>query len=67
MNETGPLRLSSADLADPLDGQFEERTQPFAPLVEKLSAVNQYQRVRSSRRDQICCEFPARLHETTLE
>jgi hypothetical protein len=53
IDNASPLRFSPANLADTLDRQIEERGQPFAPLIEKLSAVDQYQRVRSSFRDQI--------------
>ena len=39
--------LPSADLADRIDRQIEERGEPFTPLIQKLSSMNQYQCVCS--------------------
>src|SRR5271154_4520042 len=47
------LCFSPADLADTINRQVEECGQPLAPLVQKLSAMDQYQRVRPSCRDQV--------------
>jgi hypothetical protein len=50
-----PVRLdfSTADLADLVDGQIEERGQPFAPLVEPLGSMHENQSICFPRCDQI--------------
>src|ERR1700689_5201132 len=53
VNAARPLGFCPADLADAIDRHIEESRQPFAPLIQKLGAVDEHERVRLSRRDQI--------------
>src|SRR6185437_3438592 len=51
-----PVRAaaSSANLADALDGQIQERSKPLAPLVQKLAAMHQHQGICLPRCNQPC-------------
>jgi len=53
INASGRFRFSSANLAYAVDGHIKECREPFSPLVEKLGAVDEYERVRPACADQI--------------
>ena len=54
VNISSSLCFAATDLPDTVNRQIEKCGQPFAPLVEQLGAVNKYEGVGLSLRDQIC-------------
>jgi hypothetical protein len=54
INSARSILPSPADLTNAISWQIEEYSQPFAPLIEKLGAVDDYQRVCFPGCDQVC-------------
>jgi len=51
VNKSGGTPASPANLPDAFYGHIQKRRKPLAPLIEKLAAMHEYQRVYFTRRD----------------
>ena len=54
VNDAGGMATTAADLADAFDRHVQKCCEPLAPLVKKLAAVNENERVHFARRDKPC-------------